>query len=65
MNRKGKSLLDIKLIVRQMVKVLAWFGGAMILIVFLVWIAVQLPATQNFLARKAVSFVAQKIEYEV
>ena len=62
MNRKGKSLLDFKLIVRQILKVLAWLGGAMILIVFLVWIAVQLPATQNFLARKAVSFVAQKID---
>ncbi len=52
-------------IVKKILVVLGWIVGSIIFLVLLVFVAIQIPAVQNFAKGKAVSFLEKKIGTKV
>ncbi len=61
MNKRGKPSINLEFIFHKTIKILAWFGSGLVLLLTLLWMVIQIPATQTFLAQKAVSFIEDKI----
>ena len=52
-------------IVKKVLVILAWIVGILIFLVLLVFVAIQIPAVQNFAKDKAVTFLEKKIGTKV